>query len=209
MTALATLWGARLTFNFARKGGYAPGGEDYRWAEVRRRMKPWQYQVLNFFFTAGFQHALLYGLALPGWVALEHRDAPFGPLDIVASALFLVFLIGETIADEQQWRFHQDKKAKKARGERIERPFLTTGLFRYSRHPNFFCEQAQWWVFYAFGAIASREWLNPTIVAPVLLAALFHGSTNLTESLSLAKYPEYADYQKRVSRLIPWFPKKA
>ena len=50
IAALITLWGARLTFNFARKGGYAPGGEDYRWEILRARMKPWQYQVFNIVF---------------------------------------------------------------------------------------------------------------------------------------------------------------
>ena len=54
MLALVTLWGARLTFNFARKGGYAPGGEDYRWAVLRARMN---------------------GLAVPAVQLLLHRPA--------------------------------------------------------------------------------------------------------------------------------------
>src|SRR5260370_32612960 len=49
MFGLVALWGARLTFNFARKGGYAPGGEDYRWAVLRARMPPWQFQPFNLF----------------------------------------------------------------------------------------------------------------------------------------------------------------
>ncbi len=204
MTALATLWGARLTFNYARKGGYARGGEDYRWAELRKRMKPWQYQVFNVVFIAGFQNALLFALSSPAWVAFEHRGAPLGAADFAAAALFLALLAGETIADEQQWRFQRDKKAKKARGEPIEQEFVTTGLFRFSRHPNFFCEISQWWVFYAFGVIASGAWIGPAILGPLVLTALFHGSTRFTEELSLAKYPSYAEYQRRVSRLVPW-----
>lgn len=206
MAVLAALWGARLTFNYARKGGYARGGEDYRWAVLRGRMRPWQYQLFNFFFIAGFQHALIFSLALPAWVALQHRNAPLGPADIAMAALFLALLAGETIADEQQWRFQSDKKARRARGEPVPQEFLTTGLFRYSRHPNFFCELSQWWVFYSFGVIASGEWLNVSIAGPLVLTALFHGSTNFTEELSLAKYPAYAEYQRRVSRLIPWVP---
>jgi len=208
MTVLATLWGARLTYNFARKGGYAAGGEDYRWAELRKRMSPAQYQAFNFFFIAGFQQALLFALTLPAWVALMHSTTPFGVTDLMLTLLFLLLLAGETVADEQQWRFHQDKQARRARGEVIDAPFLTTGLFRYSRHPNFFCEQAQWWVFYGFGVVASGEWLHWTVLGAAVLTALFHGSTRFTEELSLAKYPSYAQYQARVSRLVPWFPSR-
>lgn len=204
MTALTTLWGARLTFNFARKGGYARNGEDYRWAELRRRMRPWQYQVFNFFFIAGFQNALLWALALPAWVVWQHRAAPLGLGDAAAAVLFLALLAGETIADQQQWRFQQDKKRRRARGEPITQEFLTTGLFRFSRHPNFFCEIAQWWVVYAFGVLAGGGLINLGLIGPLVLTALFHGSARFTEELSLAKYPAYAAYQQRVSRLLPW-----
>jgi len=50
IAAIVTLWGARLTFNFARKGGYQPGGEDYRWEILRQGMSPAGYQVFNIFF---------------------------------------------------------------------------------------------------------------------------------------------------------------
>jgi steroid 5-alpha reductase family enzyme len=206
MTALTALWGARLTFNFARKGGYARGGEDYRWAELRRRMRPWQYQVFNLLFIAAFQNALLFALALPARVALQHRGAPLGAADVALATVFVALLAGETIADEQQWRFQRDKRARKARGEPVPREFLTTGLFRYSRHPNFFCEISQWWVLYAFGVASGGAWLDVSLAGPVVLTALFHGSTRFTEELSLAKYPTYAEYQRRVSRLVPWVP---
>lgn len=206
MLALSWLWGARLTFNFARKGGYAAGGEDYRWAELRRRMSPALFQVFNFFFTAGFQNALLLALALPAWVAAQAPATPLGVVDVVLGALFLSFLVGETIADNQQWRFQSEKKKQQARGEQVEQAFLTTGLFAYSRHPNFFCEQMQWWVFYALGVHASGEWVDVGAIGAAVLTALFHGSTQFTEELSLAKYPAYADYQRRVSRLVPWWP---
>jgi steroid 5-alpha reductase family enzyme len=205
MTALATLWGARLTFNFARKGGYAPGGEDYRWVVLKQRMSPRAFAAFNFFFIAGFQNALLLLLALPAWSALQTR-APWGPLDTAATALFLLFLLGETIADQQQWRFHQEKRAREARGEPGPR-FLTRGLFQYSRHPNFLCEQAIWWSFYLFSVAAGHGLINPSILGPLLLTALFHGSTEFTEQLSRAKYPEYADYQRTTPRLLP-FPRK-
>jgi steroid 5-alpha reductase family enzyme len=113
------------------------------------------------------------------------------------------------VADNQQWSFQQAKSARRARGEAVEQPFLARGLFGLSRHPNFFCEQSQWWVFYGFSVVASGQWLNVSIVGAASLTLLFHLSTNFTEELSLAKYPAYADYQKRVSRLFPWFPRRS
>ncbi len=207
MMVLASLWAARLTFNFARKGGYAPGGEDYRWPVLRSRMSAAQFQLFNVVFIAGIQNVILLLITLPSAAALAHTGAPLGILDAIATALFLLFLAGETIADEQQWRFHQTKKARKSRGEPVEREFLTTGLFRFSRHPNFFCEQAIWWSFYLFSVASGAGWLNWSLLGALVLTALFHGSTKFTEELTLAKYPSYADYQKRVSRLLPLPPR--
>jgi steroid 5-alpha reductase family enzyme len=204
MTALSVAWCARLTFNFARKGGYAKGGEDYRWEVLRGRMARWQWEVFAFVFIAGIQHALLLAISLPAWVALRGTSVPFGALDAIATAIFAVALVGETIADQQQWNFHQAKKAAAARGEVLDPPFCTTGLFRFSRHPNFFCEVTIWWAFYLFSVAATGEWLNVSIIGPIALTALFHGSTNFTESISVSKYPRYAEYQRTTSRLIPW-----
>ncbi len=209
MAVLTALWGARLTYNFARKGGYRPGSEDYRWPVLRKRMSPALYQLFNLTFIASYQNFLLLLLALPSWVAYEHRGTPLGPLDLAAAAGFLVFLTGETIADQQQWRFQTDKHARKARGEPVPAEFVTTGLFRWSRHPNFFCEQAMWWMVYLFSVASGAGWLNLTVAGAVLLTLLFQGSTAFTERISLDKYPSYADYQRTTSRLLPWPPRRS
>lgn len=206
MAVLVTLWGARLTFNFARKGGYS-GVEDYRWAVLRGRMSPIAFQAFNLFFIAIYQNLLLMLITLPALTALDHRR-PFGVLDAAAAVLFILFLVGETVADQQQWEFHRNKAAVIARGEDPDVRFLTTGLFRYSRHPNFFFEQAQWWVIAAFGIIAAGT-IPWTIIGAVLLSVLFIGSTVFTESITRSKYPEYADYQSRTSPVIPWLRRAA
>jgi len=208
MALLVAAWGARLTFNFLRKGGYARGGEDYRWAEVRRRMPPGSYHLFNLVFVAAVQNALLLALALPAWGALQSPRAPLGPLDAVAAATVALAIVGETIADQQQWRFQLKKRARRARGEEVGSGFLSGGLFTYSRHPNFFCEQVVWWAFYLFSVAAGRGWLNPALAGPLVLTALFDGSTRLTEALSSRKYPAYADYQARTARLIPRPPRR-
>lgn len=211
MALLVTAWGVRLTLNFARKGGYT-GMEDYRWAILRARMRPWQFQVFNLLFIIGFQMTLLVLITLPAHVALQN-PGPLTGWDVAFAALFLALLAGETIADQQQWTFHQRKKAA---GGTLEPGFATEGLFRVSRHPNFFFEQAQWWVFYAIGATAAVSAgggliggaVNPTIVGAVLLSVLFVGSTIFTESITASKYPAYADYRRRTSMLVPLPPRR-
>lgn len=212
MGVLATAWGARLTFNFARKGGYT-GMEDYRWAILRGRMRPWQFQIFNALFIVAYQMTLLVLITLPAWVAAEHPSALTG-WDALFIALFLAFLIGETVADQQQWAFHQRKRAA---GGTLSPGFATDGLFRYSRHPNFFFEQAQWWAFYAIGATAAVTSgagllggaLNITIIGAVLLSLLFIGSTIFTESITAGKYPAYAEYRRTTSMLVPLPPRRS
>ncbi len=206
MTVLVALWGARLTFNFARKGGYS-GVEDYRWPILRERMTAGQFHIFNLLFIVIFQNALLLLISLPAFIAFENQSVPVGPLDLTLAALFLAFLIGEFVADQQQWNFHQTKKAAIAAGHEPAQQFVTTGLWRLSRHPNFFFEQAQWWVLYAMGAAALGAALHWTIIGPILLTALFIGSTRFTEEITLSKYPEYAEYQSRTSMLVPWIPR--
>lgn len=204
MAVLATAWGLRLTFNFARKGGYRRGGEDYRWAVLRERLGPVKFQLFNATFIAPYQNLLIWALTFPGNdVASSLR--PLGAEDAILTVLFLAFLGLETVADEQQWRFHRQKAVRKARGE-AGPEFCTTGLFRYSRHPNFVGELAQWWVMYGFAVVATGRPLLPSVVGAVLLTVLFDGSTRFTERISASKYPAYAAYQRSTSRLLPWFP---
>jgi len=205
MAVLVTLWGVRLTFNFARKGGYR-GVEDYRWAVLRARMQPSQFQLFNAGFIVLYQNAILVLITLPAYSAYVHRArTPFGALDVVLTALFFFCTVMETVADEQQWRFQSEKHARLERGEQVGEQFLTTGLFRYSRHPNYFFEVAQWWLLFLFGAVAANSLWQWTVIGAVLLTLLFVGSTSFTEDITLSKYPEYADYQRRTSAVIPWF----
>ncbi|GHJ48929.1 hypothetical protein Cs7R123_62710 [Catellatospora sp. TT07R-123] len=202
LVGLVLLWGARLTFNFARRGGYAPGGEDYRWAILRERLAPWQFQVFNLGFITVYQNIILLLITLPAYTALTHPRA-FGVLDVVLAVVFLGLLAGETVADQQQWDFHRRKHTALAEGREPESRFLRTGLFRYSRHPNYFFEQAQWWVVFAFGAVAAGSLLQWTVLGAFLLTLLFIGSTVFTESITRSRYPEYANYQANTSSIIP------
>ena len=205
MTVLVCLWGVRLTFNFARKGGYQPGGEDYRWAVVRERTSPLGFQVLNLTFNSFGQMLIIWLFTSPVHQAAVWTETPLGRLDFAAAALFIVLFAGETVADEQMWAFQQDKKRRIAAGEEVARPFMASGLFRHSRHPNYFCEMGMWWVFYLFGVSASGQWVHWTGLGFVLLTALFIASIRLTESISAGKYPGYREYQASTPAVVPGF----
>ncbi|WP_130176047.1 DUF1295 domain-containing protein [Cryobacterium sp. SO1] len=207
MAVLGTLWGAQLTVNFARKGGYRPGGEDYRWAALRRRMSRRRFALFNAVFISGYQNLLLL-ITLPAWVALANRRTPFGAADLVAAVLFLGFLVGERVADQQHWDFQRSRRVHRARGG-TDPGFLRTGLFGYSRHPNHFCEIAQWWVMAGFGAIAAGTWLQVGSLGAVLLTVLFVGSIAFTESISVSRHTGYPASQHQVSVLVPWPPRRA
>ncbi len=207
MAALVTVWGARLTFNFARKGGYN-GVEDYRWAILRSRMKRWQFELFNFFFIVIWQNVILLLIALPAFTAYQHRSTQFGVWDLVIAVVFFAFTVGETVADQQQWNFQNWKKAEKDAGRDPHPRFVQTGLWQFSRHPNFFFEQAQWWTLFFFGVVAAGSLLQWTVVGAFLLTTLFIGSTVFTESITKSRYPEYSEYQARVSPIVPFPPRR-
>jgi steroid 5-alpha reductase family enzyme len=207
MAVIVAIWGARLTFNFARKGGYS-GVEDYRWAVLRARMSPLRFQIFNLFFIVLYQNFLLVLISLPAWTAYRHRATPFGLLDAVLVVTFLSCTVAETVADQQQWEFHAWKAAELAAGRLAEPQFAQSGLFRYSRHPNYFFELAQWWVVFLIGAVSARSLFQWTVIGPLLLSLLFVGSTRFTEEITISKYPEYAQYQRRTSAVVPWFARR-
>jgi steroid 5-alpha reductase family enzyme len=207
MASVVTLWGARLTFNLARKGGYS-GVEDYRWAVLRDAMGRGQFQLFNFFFIVLYQNVILVLITLPAFTAFQDRArTPFGVLDGVLVVLFLACTAGETLADQQQWNFQTGKRAQIAAGRAPSPRFLQSGLFRFSRHPSYFFELAQWWVLFLMGAVAAGSLLQWSVVGAFLLSALFAGSTRFTEKITLSRYPEYQEYQRRTSAVVPWFSK--
>ena len=214
MTILAVAWGTRLTWNFARKGGYSlipwRGDEDYRWGVLRK--KPLlngrvKFGVFNLLFISFYQMFLIMLFSTPLLVAASYPDKPLGWLDIVASILILGSLTLETIADNQLFSFQKQKKGFALKEERFENSlnsgFMCDGLFSISRHPNWLGEQSVWVAFYLFSISASGLWINWSIAGAALLLMLFQGSAWITEGISKSKYPVYSDYIKRVPKFIP------
>lgn len=223
MACLVTVWGIRLSWNFWLKGGYQwkfwEGEEDYRWQVVRAKpefQSRWKWVLFNLGFISFYQNALIFLFTLPVVVAFQFRETPLGGLDYVATGCVIFFIVFESVADWQQWQFHLLKRQRAEEGVQtvgnevavdrlVTKGFLDRGLWSISRHPNYFAEQSIWFCFYLFSIAASGQWINWSVAGCLLLIVLFAGSSNLSEDISSSKYPEYADYQKRVSRFIPWF----
>ena len=214
MCFLVTIWGLRLTYNLYRKGGYNKipwkGEEDYRWKIMRRHpalQGRIRFGLFNLIFISFYQHLLIFLFSTPLFIAARYRNSSLTLTDMIAASLMLLFIFTETVADYQQFRF-QTLKQQKHKSENLylvslKKGFLSEGLWRFVRHPNYASEQAIWISFYLFGAAASGKWINWTIIGSVLLILLFLGSTKLTELISGDKYPEYARYIKDVPKFIP------
>lgn len=212
MASLVTIWGIRLTYNFNRRGGYSfrfwTGEEDYRWAVLRSKPEFsswWKWQLFNLLFISFYQMGLILLFTLPALKSMN--GAPIGWFDMLITALFLFFVITETIADQQQWHFQKKKNQILEQGlklpEKYQQGFLDAGLWGIVRHPNYASEQAIWIVFYLFSVAATGQWLNWSIIGAVLLVLLFWGSSSFSEGISASKYPEYEKYRQRVARFIP------
>ena len=163
--------------------------------------------IFNLFFICGYQGTLIFLFLLPILTSLNTDASPIQWVDYLLAVLFLTLLALEFIADQQQYVFQKEKYKRinnnLPMGE-YEQGFISTGLWAFSRHPNYLCEQAIWVVFYLFSVVATGEWINWSIAGCILLIILFKGSSDFSESLSARKYPKYKEYQSKVPRFLPF-----
>jgi steroid 5-alpha reductase family enzyme len=214
MLVLVVFWGLRLSYNFYRKGGYNilpwKGEEDYRWRIIREtpmlkgRLR---FGLFNLLFISFYQNFLIMLFCTPYLIAAENNNSALNRIDAAAAVFMILSILIETIADNQLFRFQSMKKAGiSSEGnypESLKAGFMSEGIWRYVRHPNYLGEQATWISFYLFSVAASGKWLNWSIAGAILLVLLFYGSSTLTEKISSAKYPSYAEYRKRAGRYFP------
>ncbi len=214
MAILVSIWGSRLTFNFARRGAYTwrfwAGEEDYRWEILRKRPgfnNRFVWMIFNLLFISAYQNVLIFLFTLPILASLADNTNPLGIADYALAGAYVTLVIIEFIADQQQYDFQTEKHRRLKEGlplEEYEQGFVSSGLWSIVRHPNYACEQAIWVVFYFFSVTATGEWLNWSAAGCVLLIILFKGSSDFSEDISAGKYPEYSAYQRRVPRFIPF-----
>jgi steroid 5-alpha reductase family enzyme len=134
-------------------------------------------------------------------------NSPLNWIDYLLSFLFVLFVLFEFIADNQQYVFQTEKHRRMKAGEALgdyEKGFIDTGLWGIVRHPNYAMEQAIWLVFYFFSVNVTGEWVNWSVAGCALLLILFKGSSDFSEEISAGKYPAYLTYQKTVPRFIPF-----
>ncbi len=116
MAILVTIWGSRLTYNFARRGAYIlkfwAGEEDYRWEVLRKRPgfnKPFVWTLFNLFFISAYQNVLIFLFTLPILTALSSSAAPLFWADYLLATIYVAFVVIEFIADQQQYNFQTEK----------------------------------------------------------------------------------------------------
>ena len=196
MLVMVSAWGLRLGAHLtARKWG-AP--EDFRYRALRRRLEPfWLWSLLVVFVL---QAALAVVVSLPVQAVLgDTGPSPLRWLDWVGAAVWAVGLAFEAVGDEQLRRFKADEAN---RGSVMDR-----GLWRYSRHPNYFGDSMAWWGIWLVAAAAGAWW---TVAGPLLMTFLLlrvSGVTVLERSIGRRR-PGYAEYVARTSAFVPMPPRR-
>lgn len=191
---LTTVWALRLSIFIAYRNHGEP--EDYRYREIRRNNEP-HFRFKSLYIVFGLQAVLAGVIAVPLLVAASGA-ATLGWLDAVGATLWLVGMLFEVIGDHQLARF----KADAANRGRV----LDKGLWRFTRHPNYFGEFTLWWGFFFFALAAGGWW---TVFSPVLMSFLLlrvSGVTLLERSIS-ERRPEYAAYVRKTNAFFPGPPR--
>lgn len=196
------VWSARLTHNYFRRERWRLGlREDWRFAQKRQESR--HFWWVQFFYVYLAQQVMLVGLTLPYW-SVQFRRTPVGLWDVV---LVLVALLGIGIAHAADTRLEAFMRRNEERAARGDPPLrlLEAGIWRYSRHPNYFGEQLFWWSVGCWGLVVGEPWV---LVGAAINSAVLAAVTVMTERRMLA-VPErrglYQDYRRRTSVWIPWF----
>jgi steroid 5-alpha reductase family enzyme len=194
---LVTVWGLRLSLYILwRNWGK---GEDFRYQKWRQEVgsKWWWYSYFKVFALQGF---LMWVISAP-LLAAQLYPTPdrLTALDLLAILVWAFGFFFEAVGDWQLTRF----KANPANKGQV----LNRGVWRYTRHPNYFGDATQWWAYYLIAVAGGGFW---TILSPIIMTFFLlrvSGVALLEKTLSTTK-PQYAEYIETTSAFIPWFPKK-
>ena len=188
--ALLICWAARLALHITlRNWGH---GEDRRYQQIRRNHEP-GFAWKSLYIVFGLQAVLAWIISLPLLGSMAGERPP-GWRDVPGLVLWLAGFLCEWLADSQLTRFRADPGNHGA--------VMDRGLWRYSRHPNYFGECCLWWGFYLLAASAGAWW---TIVAPVLMTVLLLrvSGVALLERDIAERRPAYREYIGRTSAFFP------
>lgn len=198
LCTLVTIWAVRLTVHMVWRHR-TMDGEDARYAAMRAKGGPsWWWRSL--FTLYWLQAAIQWGLATPIHASVFwHEPAVSLPLVAVGVGLFAAGLAVETIADHQLWHF----KALPGNRGRL----MTTGLFAWSRHPNYFGETVLWWGLGLVAYATSGLWwafIGPALITPLLLKV---SGVSLLDAHLQATKPGYAEWARRTPAFLPRPPR--
>jgi steroid 5-alpha reductase family enzyme len=193
---LVGAWSLRLAAHLAARNWNAP--EDHRYRAIRERNEPgfvWKSLYLVF----GLQALLAWVIAAPLAMAIG-AAAPIGALDVAGAALALCGIVVEAVADAQLAHF----KAQPANAGQV----MDRGLWRYTRHPNYFGEFCLWWGLYLIALGAGAWW---TLFSPLLMTLLLLkvSGVALLEKDIAERRPAYRDYAARTNAFFPGPPRQA
>lgn len=200
ITAMAGLWSLRLGGYLARRVLGHLDIEDGRYRQLRRDWAGNLDAKMAQFFQ--FQALLLVVLSIPFLLAARNPAPELHPLELAAAVLWLVALVGETLADAQLAAF---KRNSANRGRVCD-----VGLWGWSRHPNYFCEWLVWVAFALFALASPWGWV--ALYAPALMLFFLLKVTGIKyteDQLLRSKGEAYRAYQARTSAFIPWPPRRS
>jgi len=190
LLAMVFIWALRLSAYITwRNHGQA---EDYRYQQIRRNNEP-GFRYKSLYIVFGLQALLAWVIALP-LVAAVDSPAPPGWLDVAGIALWVTGFTFEAVGDWQLARF----KADPANRGRV----CDHGLWRYTRHPNYFGNFTLWWGFFLVAWSAGGAW---TVLSPVLMSFLLlkvSGVALLEKDIGVRR-PGYAEYVRRTNAFFP------
>jgi steroid 5-alpha reductase family enzyme len=195
--ALVAIWGLRLALHIAVRGHGK--GEDRRYAAMREKNGP-RFTWLSLFTVFGLQATLVAILSAP-LVAVQRQPIERPLVAGIGAGLWLIGFLFEAVGDAQLLAFQRNPAS---RGK-----VMNTGLWRTSRHPNYFGEACLWWGYGVFAlAVAGGIW---TLYAPVLMNLLLLrvSGVPMLEAGIEERRPGYREYIERTSSFIPWFPRSA
>ena len=188
------VWGARLTWNWAR-GWTGLEHEDWRYVGFRE-LAPGFYWPISFMGIHFFPTVIVFAGLAALYPAVAHAGRPFGLLDLAGLAVGIAGISFEWVADDQLRAFTTGPKRP---GET-----LRTGLWRYSRHPNYLGEILVWWSFFLFGWAADPAWAKLGVLAPLAMSGMFRFiSIPLIEKRALERRADYPRVIEETSMLIP------
>lgn len=197
LLAMVSLWGLRLAGHVAlRKQN--EDGEDPRyrqWRESWGKTFVWR-SYLQIYLLQG---TVIYLVALPLLLVIQNAGGPLGWLDLLGVSIWLVGFAFEAIGD---WQLLQFKRDPGNRGR-----IMQYGLWRFTRHPNYFGEATLWWGIYLVALAAPLGWL--ALISPLLIAFLLlkvSGIPMLEERY--AGNREFEKYKQQTNAFFPWFPKR-